>query len=355
MSKASKTTKLSLQFNHYNKLLASVTNELQSGLLKARKALEYACLQTYWNIGKHIRECVEASNGALHLGDKLYARISQDLHVQTDLELSVDTIRRIIQFNKNYVTFPENSSLTFIHYMVLQRIRDKQKRLMLEHRAIEKNMTVADIKQAVFEITEQDGVSLKQNKVLVCERGKPYIYRTRVFKDENEKEELCVDCGFKMQIPLKCRIIRSTPPFVSKDRCCVRLVKDKGFYDVRLAHRKRKMIYTYAAGLVDVIDADTLDALVDVGFYMRMYDRFRLKGINVPEIATPAGVRAKKFLSDYLAQCPRIIIRTTKEGMFGRWIADIFAIQGCDDIYKIAAEGVFVNQLLLDEGHAEIY
>lgn len=340
----------------YTNLISTITQVMQSGLITAKKALEYARLQTYWEIGKHIHAAVDASGGAFQLGEKLYKRISTDIHAQTELDLASDTIKRIVQFHKNYPEFPENSPLTFTHYIALQRISDQQKRLMLEHRAIKQNMTVADIKEAVFEIMKQDNSAITtQGKVLECVRGEPYIYRTRMFKDLNEKEELCVDCGFKMHFPLKSSVIRNTPSFSNTKISCVRVVKEKGVYDVRLSSRKWNMIHTYAAGMVDVIDGDTIDALVDVGFHMRTHDRFRLKGINTPEIATPAGVRAKKFLIDYLAQCPRIIIRTVKEGMYGRWLADIFALPECDDVFKIAAEGVYVNQLLLDKGLAEIY
>jgi hypothetical protein len=41
--------------------------------------------------------------------------------------------------------------------------------------------------------------------------------------------------------------------------------------------------------------------------------------------------------------------------MYGRWIADIFALPKSNDLNKIAKEGEFVNQILLDQKLAVIF
>ena len=42
--------------------------------------------------------------------------------------------------------------------------------------------------------------------------------------------------------------------------------------------------YRYKAKLGRVVDGDTMDVVIDLGFYVTMRERVRLKGINTPEI-----------------------------------------------------------------------
>ena len=104
-----------------------------------------------------------------------------------------------------------------------------------------------------------------------------------------------------------------------------------------------------------VVDGDTLDALIDVGFGIRIHECFRLKAIDTPGIKTQVGLSAKNFLEKYLSGCEMIIVRTTKTEMYGRWLGDIFALPGCADPRRIATDGEYVNQLMLDRGHAVNY
>ena len=114
-------------------------------------------------------------------------------------------------------------------------------------------------------------------------------------------------------------------------------------------------LYTYPARVLKVVDGDTFDARIDVGFGIGLNDRLRLKGIDAPEITTAEGRLAKSFLTDQLTPCPQIILRTTREEKFGRWLADVFILKGETAPRRIAAEGEYLNQLLLDEGLAEVY
>ena len=61
-------------------------------------------------------------------------------------------------------------------------------------------------------------------------------------------------------------------------------------------------MYQYIAKLIRVIDGDTVDALVDLGFDVWVKKRIRLYGINTPETRTrdleekKAGIAAKERL-----------------------------------------------------------
>ena len=45
-------------------------------------------------------------------------------------------------------------------------------------------------------------------------------------------------------------------------------------------------MYEYKAKLLRVIDGDTIDCVIDLGFNVRLKERIRLKGIDTPETRT---------------------------------------------------------------------
>lgn len=345
-----------LKNTSYDGLLRAVKAALSAGLIDARKALEYQRVKTYWTIGTEIRQRVDASRGALTYQDQLYQRISADVERLLGVDLSKDAICRSIQFSKAYSVFPDKTPLTFTHYLALMRVRDIKKRLRLEKQAINEGLSVVELKERVLKINSLPvGITHKSTKALKVERGEPYVYIVRPFEDLTGKANMCVDCGFKIHVPIKGSIIKHAPSFSTTKSRHVRVIKTGNDYDVRLAVRKRGLIYTYSARVLRVVDGDTLDALIDVGFGIRVEERFRLKAIDAPEIKTKAGQKAKAFLTEYLSKCPIIAVRTSKAGMYGRWLGDIFAMPGQNDPRTIAAEGEYLNQVLINQGFAVNY
>jgi endonuclease YncB( thermonuclease family) len=115
-----------------------------------------------------------------------------------------------------------------------------------------------------------------------------------------------------------------------------------------------EMSYTYAATIDRVIDGDTLLALIEVGFGIIVRDRLRLRGINAPETGTPAGDRAKKFMEKLLPAGATVVIKSHKwkTDAHGRFVADVFCKEGVEDARDILKDGAYLNQELLDSGHA---
>lgn len=84
-----------------------------------------------------------------------------------------------------------------------------------------------------------------------------------------------------------------------------------------------------------VVDGDTFDALVDVGFGMHYKGRFRLYGVDTPEIGGHASCEAEKkhgeqarIFTDALLFCKDFSIVTYKTGSFGRWLCDVIFADG---------------------------
>jgi len=98
-----------------------------------------------------------------------------------------------------------------------------------------------------------------------------------------------------------------------------------------------------------VIDGDTIDVSLNLGFNITIQQRVRLIGIDTPElrdknphIREDAHV-ARLFVEKKLAEAEEIIIHTLKPDSFGRCLGEVFL------------DGVSLNQTLLEEGYAEEY
>lgn len=108
-------------------------------------------------------------------------------------------------------------------------------------------------------------------------------------------------------------------------------------------------MFEYTAIVVRIVDGDTVDLDVDLGFKTRRKDRFRLEGIDTPEVRTKdkiekaAGLAASARLAELIPVGSEVTVRTNKPGKYGRWIATILK------------DGVDINQQLVKEGHAVPY
>lgn len=101
-----------------------------------------------------------------------------------------------------------------------------------------------------------------------------------------------------------------------------------------------------------VIDGDTIDVLLDMGFDIKYHSRVRLFGIDTPESRTRdreekvRGLLSKAYLKNALKQGKKMTIRThrrSEKGKFGRILGEVFV------------DGVNVNLKMCKEGYAVQY
>ncbi len=347
---------LTLGDRSYQRLIASIKKTLMHGLIAAQKALEYQRLKTYWQIGHDITRAVEASSGSMVFGQALYTRIAGQLTRDLKVDISPDTLYRAIQFSRDHPDFPENTPLTFTHYIALHRVSDAKKRAALEKKAIKQQWSSVRLKQ---EIARLNAIELKDDDArlasLPVARGELYVYTLIPQQDIHSKPRMVIDCGFKIYLPLEGIILKNHASFRADQKRVVRVEKDGSDYHVRLHKKYGENLYTYLARVRRVIDGDTLDLSIDVGFGIFTEQRARLKAINAPELKTNTGQAAQAFLKKYLSSCPHVVIRTQKAGMYGRWLVDVFALPAEKDPRVIASEGAHLNQVLLEMGHAQKY
>ena len=123
--------------------------------------------------------------------------------------------------------------------------------------------------------------------------------------------------------------------------------------------------YTYRCHIERVIDGDTVDARIDLGFHLTALLRIRLLGVDCPELRRgsdtnrAAGSQARDFTSTWIAtrELPPVgetltappptwpfLITTAKADSFGRWLGKLSVASDSDE--------PSLNEALLEAGHA---
>ena len=93
--------------------------------------------------------------------------------------------------------------------------------------------------------------------------------------------------------------------------------------------------FTYKATISRVVDGDTVDVFVDLGFYTMKLVRVRLLDVDAPEMHsvkhnTPEYAKGKacaEFVEQWAQEHPDVVVKTEKTGKFGRWLGTIYALE----------------------------
>ena len=107
-------------------------------------------------------------------------------------------------------------------------------------------------------------------------------------------------------------------------------------------------MYTYKAKLDRVIDGDTVDANIDLGFDITIHKRIRLAGIDTPESRTrdleekARGLEAKAKLIELLGN-GNFILESKEVGKYGRVLGTLYI------------DSLNINNTLVKEGFAVEY
>ena len=101
--------------------------------------------------------------------------------------------------------------------------------------------------------------------------------------------------------------------------------------------------------ITKVIDGDTIDVDIDLGFGITISHRVRLKGIDAAETRTTdaeeksKGLAAKEWVKKELSREGEWIIETTKEDKYGRILGTLYLV----------GDSVTINERMLNEGIAK--
>ena len=115
-------------------------------------------------------------------------------------------------------------------------------------------------------------------------------------------------------------------------------------------------MYEYRCNVVKIIDGDTVDVDIDLGFGVWMRnERVRLYGIDTPESRTrdleekKYGLAAKQYLTNMLDDEGGIVLKTHKDktGKFGRILGELWRTTNFSD--------QSINNYMIEKHHAVGY
>ena len=117
-------------------------------------------------------------------------------------------------------------------------------------------------------------------------------------------------------------------------------------------------MYEYKAKLERVVDGDTIDATIDLGFDVFVKKRIRFAGINAPESRTrdlkekALGLAAKDRVKAILTENPEFTLESTELGKYGRVLGKIHVdkLDGTECLTQVC-----LNDQLIKEKHAVAY
>ena len=121
-------------------------------------------------------------------------------------------------------------------------------------------------------------------------------------------------------------------------------------------------MYEYNTHVERVVDGDTIDCTIDLGFSTWKKIRVRMEGINTPESRTrdkeekKRGLAAKERLKEILKYNDnKCVLKVSGLGKFGRALAGVYVDTLSPTSSKTSITEINVNQQLIKEGHAVAY
>jgi endonuclease YncB( thermonuclease family) len=211
--------------------------------------------------------------------------------LSTDLGLNVRVLQHALLFYQTYQKPPSGGELSWSHYRELLRLRDPEERGFYQQLAIDQQLTS---KQLCSSITA----------------------------DRYAGQTAPAAAG-QASTPVSARLDRPL--------------------DAR---------FTYQATVHHVVDADTLELMIDLGFEVHKQQRVRLAAVDAPDIGTPEGEEAYRYVIERLARAPFVMVKTNRIDIYGRYVGHVFYALKQMDPDAVFTRGLYLNQELLDRGLA---
>jgi len=315
--------KKSLQKNAYCQLVKDIT--------ALYDVAQNALVEAYWQIGKRIVEQEQQGETNAIYGDHLLARLSEDLSATLGSGFSKSNLYNMRRF---YLAHEENlqhaGKLTWTQHVALLPVKNGTARRRLERKIVSRKLSYEQIRQTVQELNQSKSESSVAQPVpvpaLECIRAPLHRYAlVDKTKAQYPRGMVVVDCGFNIWR----KVPRNQIPHLGKAS------------------------YTYPARVESVIDGDTIWAVIDCGFATLIREKLRFHRIDTPELGTPQGEKARRYVRRVLKASPHIVVCTHSYDKYARYLADIFYLPGVSSYERICSDGLYLNQELLDKGLAQ--
>lgn len=326
------------QVQTYEQLLTSIREVRAASGKRIERFANLEKVRESWETGKLIDEHVLQNKERAGYGQQVIKRLSKDLHTG-EAELYY-----MLRFFRLYPILPKSPDLNWSDYRELLSVKDEAVRKGLEERIAKENWDIERIREEIRKLksSKNPEEETKPKPKLIARLGKVGTYKIVKAKAGPEAGKLVIDLGFsnyyKTSKDLRFKegdILESIPALSGPASA----PSDK----IRGSKRLTEDLYTYRAYVFDIVDGDTIKAVIDLGFGVRSVQTLRLRGLDAPEMNTTDGKKAKSFLEKMLTEDGKskpVLIRTVRSDKYDRYLANVFV------------DGVYINQKLLDEGLA---
>ena len=375
---------MTLTLKGYKKILSQVQKTIRKTEQNIVQNVNRQKVEMCWELGKIIDKHL-LKNDRADYGKKFFQELSKDTSI-------VDrTLYQMRSFYKAYPALPkETTTLNWSHYRNLASVKNDETRKYLEDLTATENLGAKELQKKISKSKPHSKKNSATGK-LNFERGKLFTYALT----KNGEVDLGFNVFFlppsslsrtlsSLNHPLPSSLDRRSEDLrssASRDprRSASRMTaggKTAGG-DSRVTIGSKNGEHTYLAELERVVDGDTVHVKLDLGFGIKHREILRLAKINAAEADTAAGKRATAALKEILKDAPFLIVKTNKTDIYGRYVADVFfgkknetgspylggssrrvsATKGVQNLnpQKVADNGIYLNQLLLDRGLVELF
>lgn len=329
------------------KTFADLVKTVRAALVTGQARIDRAYLESYRTTGFLIDAHILFFEERAGYGEKVIPQLAEALGVGDRL------LYRCLRFVREYPILSGRTELGWSHYRVLLDVADKSERRAFEIAARKNHWIAEELERRIrvhnaIDVTPgkdaTDAAPKPAHKPLVPQRGATGVYRVATVEGKR-----VVDLGFAEYFDLS---DEQTGEF--KDGTLVHL---DGSGRVTLAEGATKAdLFNYRVELIRVVDGDTLWVRIYLRPRQWVKQKLRLRGLDCPEMSTPEGKAAKRFVDALLAKTVSITINTTKPDKYDRYLADVFLEGDFSQLSALNSQPseapLFLNNALLENGQA---
>ena len=342
----------------YANLLESLREATRDGQVSGTVDRERRRTRTYWEMGDAIHRHLLGHEGKPKYGDRVISKLANDL------ELDRTVLYLILQFRRTIPNVDTCRLLPWSHCRHLFPLPTLSEREFYARAAAEMAWSVRRLQEQIrrdlyAEARERGQAAYRQpvevpKAALKPRRGQLYTYRLTPALPGQGDGDLVVDLGFghHWSGPLQ---------GLDQPRAGAIVTSHKGGRDssptwtFQPATVTGRRLWTFRALVDRVVDGDTLLIRADLGFHSWTVERLRLRGIDAARLDSKAGQRARDRVQELVAGLDFVVLTTARTDRYGRYLADLFYGIGEPAPAVVAAEGVYLNRQLLEEGLAGPY
>lgn len=290
----------------YQELLSLIRQEIATG----HQSINDARAQTYWKIGRHIARHLLLNKQRAAYGEKLFSRLAVNLQVDRT------TLHRAVKFYETYPISAARHQLGWSHYKQLLGIESTNQRNLLENKVIQNNLSSRQLEKEIRQQKEKKALSsFLKNSSKSLQPLKPLkgllntyqiTQRPTFVKSQEATPTFYLDLGFKVFRELERHL-----NFRLQDKMIVEIDPAFDRLNLKISKRTLKDLFTYAAIVEKVIDADTLKVRIKLPLKQWITQTLRLRGIDCPELSTPQGRAAKRYVVSMIKKSSKLFIRSS--------------------------------------------